>query len=287
MRILGAGDNVVDRYPALGLQFPGGNAVNVPVAARRAGAEAAYLGAIGDDEAGRVILKALADEGVDTSLVRVLPGTTAWVDIDHDAGDRRFGRYDAGVSPFRLRPDELAAAVGFDLVHLCAGGFLEDDVPALATRAPLSFDYKLRRDEAYLAPLLRFTRYAFFSASDLDDAQATRLLERAVAGGAGLAVATRGPLDALALDGGRLVRQAPEPVEALDTLGAGDSFIGRLLVALHAGESLEVGLAAAAHAAAITCRTHGAFGHGSPYQPSAHADGPGTHERPHERLART
>ena len=40
MRLLGVGDNVVDRYRDLGRMFPGGNALNVAVAAARAGAQA-------------------------------------------------------------------------------------------------------------------------------------------------------------------------------------------------------------------------------------------------------
>jgi fructoselysine 6-kinase len=72
MRLLGAGDNVVDRYHDLGLMFPGGNALNVAVAAARAGAEAAYIGAIGTDRAGGVVLAGLRAEGIDTSRVRVV-----------------------------------------------------------------------------------------------------------------------------------------------------------------------------------------------------------------------
>ena len=50
MRIVGVGDNVLDRYIDQGLMYPGGNAVNVPVLALRFGAEAAaYVGAVGDD----------------------------------------------------------------------------------------------------------------------------------------------------------------------------------------------------------------------------------------------
>ena len=69
MRILGAGDNVVDRYVDLGTLYPGGNALNVAVFAARFGAEAAYLGVVGDDEAGRLVRRSLIEEGA----IRVLP----------------------------------------------------------------------------------------------------------------------------------------------------------------------------------------------------------------------
>ena len=57
-RIATVGDNVVDCYPDLGVMYPGGNTVNVAVHARRLGARAAYLGALGTDTAGRVLTAA-------------------------------------------------------------------------------------------------------------------------------------------------------------------------------------------------------------------------------------
>lgn len=270
MRLLGAGDNIVDRYPSLGVYFPGGNTVNVAVAARRAGAEAAYLGVLGDDEPGRVILEALAREHVGTTHVRVVPGPTAWVDIHHRDSDRIFGEHALGVSPFRLTRDDFTYAATFDLVHLCAGGFLEDDVPALAARVQLSFDCKQQRDPGYLGPLLAHARFAFFSAADLGEAETVDLLRLAADLGVAVGVATRGAGDALALDRGRLYRQPPIPQPPVDTLGAGDSFIGRFLVDYQGGESISTTLRAAAAAAAATCQAYGAFGHGHAYAPGAH-----------------
>ena len=57
--LLAVGDNVVDRYVEAGYMYPGGNAVNVAVHARRNGATSAYLGAVGTDRAGQVVLAAL------------------------------------------------------------------------------------------------------------------------------------------------------------------------------------------------------------------------------------
>ncbi|GAA2895706.1 hypothetical protein GCM10010517_60520 [Streptosporangium fragile] len=64
MRVCGVGDNVVDRYPDLGVVFPGGGACNVAVHAGRLGADAAYLDSIGGDAAGDLVRHSLASEGV-------------------------------------------------------------------------------------------------------------------------------------------------------------------------------------------------------------------------------
>jgi fructoselysine 6-kinase len=81
MKLAGVGDNVVDRYRDLGTMFPGGQALNVAVYARRFGLESAYLGAIGDDVAGRQVLGAMRAEHLDTSHVRIVPGPNASAEV--------------------------------------------------------------------------------------------------------------------------------------------------------------------------------------------------------------
>jgi fructoselysine 6-kinase len=54
------------------------------------------------------------------------------------------------------------------------------------------------------------------------------------------------------------------PIEALDTLGAGDTFIARTLYGLCSGEEPALLLREAVDAAADTCRYFGATGHGAP-----------------------
>ena len=50
IRILGLGDNVVDRFLDRGRMYPGGQAMNVAVYASMLGAESGYLGVFGTDE---------------------------------------------------------------------------------------------------------------------------------------------------------------------------------------------------------------------------------------------
>jgi sugar/nucleoside kinase (ribokinase family) len=267
MRLLGVGDNVVDRYADLGRMFPGGNALNVAVAARRAGAQAAYLGAVGTDPAGAAVLAALHDENVEVDRVRVVDGANAYANVTVIEGDRVFVGGGIGVSRFRLDADDLAYAATFDLVHTGDCSMLEEQVADLAGRAPLAFDFSTHRDAAYLEPILPHLSVACFSASDLDEGAALELLVRAVARGPRLALATRGTSPALLYDGRETWRQPVIASSIIDTLGAGDSFIGRVLVGVMAGEDPTIYLRAAAEAAARTCGDYGAFGHGRPFAP--------------------
>lgn len=263
MRLAGVGDNVVDRYRDLGTMFPGGQALNVAVHVRRSGIPAAYLGAIGDDVAGRHVLGAMRSEDLDTSHVRVVPGRNAYAEIALRDGNREFVGGDHGVSMFRLNDEDLAWLAGFDLIHSSESSGLEDQLGRLAGVAPLSFDFSVRRDPAYYEPLLPHVAIAEFSLSDLDDGAAEAWLERIHRLGPRLVLATRGASDALVFDGQRVWRQPTVPTDVIDTLGAGDAFIARFLTGILREEPVEQSLAAAAEQAAITCTSYGAFGYGT------------------------
>ena len=78
MKLLGLGDNVFDAYLFRDELYPGGNAANVSVLARRIGAEyTGYLGVLADDPPGRHFLAALREESVEVSRVRIGVGKSA------------------------------------------------------------------------------------------------------------------------------------------------------------------------------------------------------------------
>lgn len=275
MKLAGVGDNVVDRYRDLGWMFPGGQALNVAVFAHRFGVPAAYLGAVGDDVAGRHVLGAMRAEGIETTRLRILHGPNAFAEVSLEDGNREFVGGDAGVSKIRLSADDLAYLGGFDLLHSSESSYLEDQLHLLAGVGRLSFDFSVRRDPAYVEPILPFVDIAEFSLSDLDDAAAEAWLERIHGLGPRLVLATRGASDAILFDGNRFWRQPSIPTELVDSLGAGDAFIARFLVGVLRDEPFERSLASAASTAAATCGAYGAFGYGTaafpPISPASEA----------------
>ncbi|WP_185836931.1 PfkB family carbohydrate kinase [Streptomyces sp. WAC 06783] len=261
MRICGLGDNVVDRYPRRGLMYPGGNALNVAVHAARCGAEAAYLGVTGSDAAGRHVRAALAAEGVSTERARIAAGPNAYATVHlDDDGNRTFGDCDETISLFTPDDADLRWLRGFDLVHTgdCSG--MEEQLPRLAAACPVSFDFS-DRPWSYAEPLLPYVRSAVLSRPDADEDEAAGLLARAHRLGAKLAVVTRGARGALLSYEGTTHHQPVVPVRATDTLGAGDSFIAALHLALHRGRPLADAAGYAATYAAAVCTLPGAFGH--------------------------
>jgi fructoselysine 6-kinase len=260
-KVAAVGDNVADIYPSLGCLFPGGNALNVAVAARRAGAHAAYLGAIGTDEAGRAIKAALDDEGVGTERLRVIEGPNAHSVVELDGGDRRFVGYGLGVSRFVLDATDLDYLARFDCVHSGARSGTEEQLEAMARKARLSFDFSDRPGE-YYEPLLDKVWMACFSGTSLDTAAVRDLTRRVLSAGPEVVLVTAGPRGAsISTSSGETVHANANPTTPVDTLGAGDAVIGTVLAGVLGGHDLESVMGSAMSIAAQVCAHHGAFGH--------------------------
>ncbi len=261
-RILAFGDNVVDCYRDQQQMFPGGNCVNHAVFARRFGAETAYAGAVSDDAAGNSIRDAFLAEGVDTSLLRFLPGQTAYCVIATESGERVFVGANLGVSIIGPSPADLAWLKSADAVHTGRSSHIDAWLAHFASLTRISYDFATIRDESRIAHVAPHCFLAGFSGGDLSRDEALALATTARRHGADWAVITRGSDGAL-LAGRDGVYEAPAVyVEPVDTLGAGDTFIARTLVGLLRGEAPDTILREAAEAAAETCLSPGAFGHG-------------------------
>lgn len=269
LRIIGVGDNTVDTYVQSRVRFPGGNAVNVAVLAGRLGAHAAYLGALGDDERGRLIFDSLTAEGLDLSHTRMLPGAeNAWAEVNLVDGERVFGRYSSGAAALlRLSADDLAYIRGFDAVHSSIYSFLEEQKQELrAASCFLSFDFSSHLEEMPLIKSwLPFVDLAILSLSEnpqLEPESAARQLKES---GAGLVMVTRGEQGAWLYDGVQMYHQGIIPTRVVDTMGAGDAFIAAFLMEYLAGGGIPAALLKGALYAAQNCRQEGAFGYKQPF----------------------
>jgi fructoselysine 6-kinase len=259
IEVAAVGDNCIDRYgDPLRRSFVGGNAVNVAVqlAARRR--SVAYFGAIGDDADGRRIVSVLAERGVNVDHVQIRRGVTAYTDIAFGpAGDRIFAFEEFGVCRgYAPNAEEVRVLKTLRHVHI---GWLDDGGrlkrTLLAAGVGVSQDLSVNAAAVDVSP--DGLSIAFMSAVTRDEAYA--LARRALASGAGLAVVTMGALGSMASDGSSVVRMDAEPVEPVDTTGAGDSFIAAFIDSRLQGLDLRDSLAAAGAAATITCMHHGGF----------------------------
>jgi len=269
MKIIGIGDNVMDAYLHQNKLYPGGNSVNVPVLAKRFGAEeAAYIGVVADDRAGKHFLSSLEQEGLNVSRIRIARGDTArnFISLD-ESGDRHFvGNNGANTVQYMLKlemnEDDYRFVERYDVAHTSVHSFLDELLPGIQRRAALSLDFSdgyNRVNIAKLAPLLSF---AFFSGGDKSEAEAEELADYAVRQGARTAIVTLGTRGSYVRQGERRHWQACVPVgDIVDALGAGDSYIAAFLTrhVVNGGDIADAAAEASAFAARC-CMHYGAFG---------------------------
>ncbi|AMS40094.1 MULTISPECIES: fructoselysine 6-kinase [Aminobacter] len=280
LKVLGLGDNVVDRYLNTGKMYPGGNALNFAVYAKMLGADAAFLGTFGTDAAGRHVRATLEALSVPTALCRIVEGENGHADVRVVDGNREFVFSNKGgvarENPFVPAQADLEHLASFALVHTSCYSHLNPHLAALKTASRLiSYDFSYRwQVDDLIGPVAPRLDFAALSAGDVGRERAISVLRETVAHGCDLAVATLGPEGAVAYNGQDFVSVAPKPTQVVDTLGAGDAFITATLLSLVAGgwargRRLSAGMILAAmergsEFAAEICRIEGAFGHAAP-----------------------
>ena len=282
MKLLGVGDNVVDRYPDLGLLYPGGNAVNVAVFAARLGAQASYMGQIGDDEPGDHLVRSLLAENVDVGPTWRVHASTAYADVELRGEDRTFVGSNRSGALYEPNLEHLRFAREFDVIHAGYAGPFSRRLHELARLSRVSYDFGSAYDFEQTLGVVPHLYLATYSAGHLSDDDAQGLARRAAEAGADYVLATRGEHGAYLATPSGLIFQAADRIAIVDTLGAGDAYIATVLVGLLSRRDPRRSLASAASHAAQVCLDHGAFGHPMLFDPSASPSGY-THAPAHEQ----
>lgn len=235
----------------------GGAPANVATGLARLGLRVAFRGVVGDDPFGRLLARKLSGEGVACTF-RFAPErpTGLWFVALDARGERTFFSPNA-----RFSADKLVAAADVDRALLGRARWLHVGSSAhvlpegrAALRAAVaaarelgvlvSFDPNVRLhlwDD--VAPLRRLCAdvlpgCALAKVADDETELCTgerdpeRAAARLVEMGVGIACVTLGARGALVRRGGDVIRVPAEPVEVVDTTGAGDGFVAGFLSAV-------------------------------------------------------
>ena len=274
----------------------GGKAANQAVAARRAGAEVALVAAMGDDGHADRYLAHLRAEGIDIdAIARDQREASGVALIMVDAAGHNQIAVASGANA-RLRPAQLKAGVGrirtggvvvaelgvalatvesaFCTARRAGATTLLNatPVPAPATPAPVAASSPaVPGDPDFAAPLpdslVALTDIVVVNEIEAEQltglpvtgvVPARRAVKALVASGFGAAVVTLGDRGAVWMDGTDGGRAAPPKVEVIDTVGAGDTFVGYLAADLARGVPLGESVAEAVRAAALAVTRRGA-----------------------------
>ncbi|WP_246552471.1 PfkB family carbohydrate kinase [Vallitalea pronyensis] len=235
IRVLGLGDNVVDKYIDSKIMYPGGNALNFAVYANMIGIKASYLGIFGDDEAGSHVYQTTKALGITVDHCRYDKGENGYAKVTLEDGDRVFvGSNKGGVSakhPMVLSDVDLAYISEFDIVHTSCFSYIEKELGKLRKFGKfISMDFSNRYTREYLQACCQHIDCASISCSDMKDHDIIQLMKDMMAYGCKeMVIATRGSRGALVCVGDTFYEQSPCLIEATDTMGAGDSFITAFL----------------------------------------------------------
>ena len=258
--------------------LPGGSGTNVMVQASRLGASTGFMGLLGSDTLGDDIIKSLKAEGMDTSRVlRKEGGISLHTDIVVDSEGKKFILLNMGDSflaydPKDVDKDYISNAKVYYTDLLPYGAALEGLKSAKESGLKTGFNmqvdlYTMNGFGASKEDVLGSLKYVDLFApcrSGLYQICGTEDLDECLGyvrkHFKGTLLVTLGSKGAVAFDeNDRRYECAARNVKAVDTTGAGDSFMGAMLYTHLLNEmELEKAMEFATVCSAITCQGLGA-----------------------------
>ena len=286
----GTDENGNGRFTA----YPGGAPANVAVAAARLGASAGFIGKVGNDAFGRSLADTLKKDKVDVSGLYYEdshPTTMAIVSVD-ETGEREFAFYRDPGADTQLTAEEAVTALEGELPKILHVGSLSMTTSpakeacteavkyAKKNGAAISYDPNYRaalwdsesRAVEMMKELLPYADILKVSDEEMvmltgssDCAEGSRILAEY---GPKLVLVTLGADGVFVRMGDDTGKVPGCKVEVADTNGAGDTFLGAMLMQIATGEMdaaddawtyLIDMVRYANKAASLTCSRHGAI----------------------------
>ena len=244
-------------------EYCGGKGLNQSVALARAGARVSHAGCVGAD--GGALVKLLADNGVDTTLIRRCDGPSGHAVIQVAPSGQNcillFGGANQKVTP------AFAEEV---LAHFDAGDYLvlQNEISGLEfiMRAAAQRGMKIVLNPSPVTSALKQLPIEEVDCLILNEGEARDLCGEAVPDAQlperlhaqypkTRIVLTLGEKGSVYFDGSQRVEQAAYRVKAVDTTAAGDTFTGFFVAEMAAGAPIAQAMETAAKASAIAvCR---------------------------------
>lgn len=270
MKVVGFGDQVVDKYEHIRTMFPGGNALNFAVFSRKLGFNSAFVGVFGTDASGDHVYKCISELGIDVSHCKKSEGENGCARVSIIEGDRVFlGSNKGGVlrdAGHQLTEDDYRYLASFDLIHSSIYSYTDDELARLSKMGSrISYDFSNDFSEEKLNTILPYVQYAFFSTSHLTEEGRKQLADKALSFGCELALCTCGSEGAYLYKHNQVYYQKPNLVEAIDTMAAGDAFITCFILNYVVYGDVKYSLKKAALFSSEQCMIQGSFGYGLHY----------------------
>ncbi|MEM3459470.1 MAG: carbohydrate kinase family protein [Candidatus Bathyarchaeia archaeon] len=229
----------------------GGSAANVAVGASRLGVKSGFIGSIGFDTFGRVLLEELEHDGVDVAHVKVDTATSSGltvIAINKKGQVIMFGYTGASdkLFPSDLDKDYISSSEHVHITGLSFDTALAAAKIAKKANVTVSFDpgrLMSRMGLKRLLPLLHHVDQILLNQEESQELTGVIELEKAaktlLASGPKMVIIKRGPDGVFAIDHSKSFSVPAYPVKVVDTTGAGDAFSAGFITAQLEGKNLE------------------------------------------------
>jgi len=232
-------------------EFPGGSAANTIAGLARLGLDTGFIGAVGNDDEGKILLDDFKNYGVNTDGISILEGRTGIVIGFVDSrGERTLYPYPGVNSKLEFKNELVGYSKNTRYLHLSS--FVNDRqfevqkrlVGLLPERVKISFSPGIlysRRGLSALLPIMERSSIVFLNASEIraitgkDYKKGSHLL---IEKGAKTIAITLGDKGCYLRDRMGEYRVRAERVDVVDTTGAGDAFSTGFLYGLISGRDI-------------------------------------------------
>ena len=234
-------------------EHAGGKGLNQAVACARMGARTAFIGCVGNDSAGTMLRELLNSEGIDTSQLVTVDAPTGRAFITVDALGENTIVIVAGAN---AHVGNSAITVPKSKVLLAQLEIPLDIVTQVFAQAQNAITVLNPAPAAQLSTeLLSLCDVVVPNETESAALGGTQFL---LGTGVATIVTTLGERGAEISNNTSTVAVTPYPVNAIDTVGAGDAFVGALCAELARGETIEHAARIASVAGALATTIHGA-----------------------------
>lgn len=273
--VVGIGRNCIDHLailqsmPRIDSKVPmirywvegGGQAATAMVALSRLGLKVAYVGIVGDDFQGKMVVEGLQKEGVDTSNVVIekgIPTPVALILVDEKSGRRTIAYLDSMKG--RLERSSLDRKMILStrciMIDPC-GTLLGVEMSEEAKKGGIIIIYDAEHMVEGFYEMLSLCSYAVGSEDVIETlglSNPEKALKKLISYGPKAAVITLGERGSIALTAGGFIRKPAYKVRVVDTTAAGDAFHAGFAYAILKKWDLEKVLEFANALGALVCR---------------------------------
>lgn len=264
------GDVGIDIYPQTGKKYPGGMGLNNVIHAKRAGAQASIISAIGDDLIGKESLQLLQKEHINTDHVSIIPGgETQSIEVVLD--ERKIQHYQnwnlgvlADFIPSKSHELFLTtqdAAISFYLPEFkhFFDAFAGISLPNTIKIADFTDLSEHGGDVSFINQYVGKFDWCILSIERKERSGQFEAFEKLMRDNNVSGLALLGPAGSKVIYQGKTYREPAKRVNVVDTTGAGDSFVATFFPTYLQSKSIVESMKRATHSAARTIQQYGAI----------------------------